>query len=277
MDELEQAMRETLNDERLELRARPGAVAAVHEGVRRRRRRRTTMAVASVASVVAGSAVGIALLTTAGTSSEGPVTPPSPPTLQYDVPWVGLTAPKLWSPKPIYPKLPTLVASPCRGDQLAVVKSTHQSGADSDLWYILLRNVSNQPCKLIGSPMAVIATDPGQPDVVGSRGLSLGHGGVGGDLKPANEGYLTVETPHNCSGWPSAKTARYYTLVVTLPSLTAFTAHMPLDAACGLLNGGLGVWSHPRATHPIRGGFSRLDCPSRPTCAPVRRSSTSSP
>ena len=250
MDQLERALRELLTDDKLSLPTRPGAVAAVHDGVRRRRRRRTAAAVTSIATVVAGSVTGITLLTTAGTRAEPPTKLPPSPNLSYDVPWVNRITPPLWSPAPIAAKLPTLNAAPCRADQLAVVQKTHQNGTGSELWFILLRNISNKPCKLIGSPMEVVATEPGQPDVVGSRGLSIGHGGVGGDLQPGKEGYLTVETSRSCPQWQSTKAPLYYTLVVTLPSATAITAHMPLNVVCGLHNGGLGVLQPPTRYPP---------------------------
>ncbi|HET7529720.1 MAG TPA: DUF4232 domain-containing protein [Mycobacteriales bacterium] len=60
MDRLEEQLRSVLTDDRLDVRMLPGAVQAVHDGVRRRKRRNATVcAAAAVALVIGGVAIGV--------------------------------------------------------------------------------------------------------------------------------------------------------------------------------------------------------------------------
>jgi hypothetical protein len=59
VDVVEQALREVLTDERLDLPVAPGAVDAVHRGVRRRRRRRAALVSASALAGVAAVVVAV--------------------------------------------------------------------------------------------------------------------------------------------------------------------------------------------------------------------------
>jgi hypothetical protein len=244
VDDLERALRDMLTDERLDVPLRSGATQMVHEGVRRRRRGRAIGATVSAVVAVAGAIVGAVVITGAGTQATQQPTPGQSP-LSYDVPWTALAMPKTWSPPAISSTLPTLDAPACRADQLRAGQPAH-NGATGHLFTIVpLRNVSLSTCKLIGSPQRVVARQAGRPDVVGTRGLQLGTGGVGGDLAPGHGGYLTVETDRDCPAryaTPNRFPTRiYHSLAVTLPSGSTLTLAARLDVECGLRNGGLGV------------------------------------
>jgi hypothetical protein len=246
MSDLDRALRDLLTDERLDLPARPDAVRIVHDGVRRRRRRRA-IAVSTIAATTIGAIVAAALVVPAALTADKSHSPtPVQPDQRFDVAWVNKPAPdEPWSPKPVQPKPPTMDAPRCLASQLRPGKATTNAGGGVQFTTIRLRNVSDSPCLLVGTPPRVAAQSPGQPDVVATRGLSLGSGGVGGDLQPGKLGYLTVQTYRDC-----AAADTYSSLSVTLPSGTSMNVPLTLDAECGLKTGGLGV-EQPPPTTPV--------------------------
>jgi len=245
MPDLDRALRDLLTDDRLELPVRRDASRIVREGVRRRRRRRT-IAATTVLATTTGVAVAVAFTVPALlTSGADRPSVPTQPHVKYDVAWVDQPAPRMWSPKAVQPKPPTMDAPRCLASQLKLVR-VDTNGGGGVLFHILrLRNISSAPCLLVGTPPRVVARMSGKPDVVATRGLQLGSGGVGGDLQPGKLGYLTLETNRDCPdryATPSTfPTNDYSSLSVTLPSGTSFTVPMELDAECGLKTGGLGI------------------------------------
>jgi len=254
MPDLERDLRELLTDDRLDLPVRRDAVRIVHEGVRRRRRRRTiamTTAVAATVGAVVAAAIAVPAALDAGGKKP---TQPVHPKLGYDVAWINTPAPKPWFPKPIQPKPPSMNAPRCLASQLHIGAVVGNGATGMEFFGIPLRNISNQPCLLVGSPMRVVAQAAGQPDVVATRGLHLGSGGAGGDLQPGKRGYLSLETDRDCSAryaTPNTFPTKNYTSVtVTLPSATSFTIPLKLDVECGLRTGGLGVQLPPPTDRP---------------------------
>jgi hypothetical protein len=245
VSDLDRALRDLLTDEHLDLPARPDAVRIVHDGVRRRRRHRA-LAISLATATAVGATVAAALALPAALTADGPHrTTPVQPDQQYDVAWVDQSAPDTWSPKPRKPKPPTMDAPRCLAGQLRAEEPVDNSGGGIRFTSIRLRNISSSPCLLIGTPPRVAAQAPGRPDIVATRGLSLGSSGVGGDLKPGKLGYLTIQTARDCSS-----TATYSSLSVTLPSGTSMSIPMTVDAGCGLKTGGLGV-DEPPPTTPV--------------------------
>lgn len=241
MSDLDRALRDLLTDEHLDLPARPDAVRIVHDGVRRRRRHRA-IAISLATAAAAGATVAAALVVPAALTADGS-NPPTPvqPDRSYDVAWVNKPAPDMWSPKPIQPKPPTMDAPRCLASQLHARSVTTKGSMGTSFTTVHLRNVSSTPCLLIGTPLRVAAQSAGRPDVVATRGLSLGSGGVGGDLQPGKLGYLTVETNRDCGLRQRVSSA----LSVTLPSGTSLTVPATIDVQCGLKIGGLGVNQPP--------------------------------
>jgi hypothetical protein len=254
MPDLERALRDLLTDEHLRLPVRPDAARIVRDGVRRRRRRRviaiSTAAAATTGAIVAAAFVVPAALQAGGTHKTTPVQP----NLSYDVAWIDKPAPKPWSPKPIQPKPPTMDAPRCTATQLRVGTPTNNGATGMYFTTIPLRNISTTPCLLVGTPVRVAAQSPGQPDVVATRGLHLGSGGVGGDLQPGRRGYLTIETDRDCPARYATPNVYphniYNSLSVTLPSATTLSLPLKLDVECGLYTGGLGIRVPPPTTPP---------------------------
>lgn len=253
MPDLDRALRDLLTDDRLDVAVRPDATRVIRDGVRRRRRNRAIAATAGTL-VGTGAAVAAAIVIPAALSNGGgKATVPMQPS--YDVRWVDKPAPAPWSPPALQPPTPTMNAPRCLASQLQVVR-VDRSGATGTLFhFIRLRNVSNAACLLIGTPSQVAAHSPGQPDVVATRGLHLGAGGVGGDLQPGKMGYLTLETDRDCKSRNSDPsntfpTKNYSSVSVTLSSGTTFVVQEKLDVECGLRTGGLGV-NLPSATQPV--------------------------
>jgi hypothetical protein len=226
----------------------------VHDGVRRRRRQRT-IAVSTAAAATVGAIVAAALTVPAALSAGGPKhTTPIQPNQRYDVAWVDQPAPKPWSPKPIQPSPPTMNAPRCLASQLHVGKPLGNGATGMMFTTIPLRNISTTPCLLVGTPARVAARAAGKPDVVATRGLQLGSGGVGGDLQPGRRGYLTIETDRDCAARYATPntfpTNNYSSLSVTLPSGSSFSVPLQLDVECGLHTGGLGIRVPPPRTPP---------------------------
>jgi hypothetical protein len=253
MPDLDRALRELLTDEHLDLRARPDATRIVHDGVRRRRRRRTIATGAAAAAAVGAT---IAAATALPAAFDAGSTSPTPmgPSGQYDVAWVDQPAPKMWSPTPVQPPPPSMDAPRCLADQLKVARIEGNGAGGLTFHIIVLRNISEAPCLLVGPPAAVTARSPGKPDVVATQGLHLDSSGVGGDLPPGELGYLTIETDRDCPARyataNSFPTDNYSSLSVRLPSGTTLDTPLALDVECGLKAGGLGV-DQPPATEPV--------------------------
>jgi hypothetical protein len=246
MSDLDRELRDLLTAEHLQLPARPDAVRIVHDGVRRRRRHRT-IAVSAATVAAVGATVAAALVVPAALTADGHNrTTPVQPDQRYDVAWVDSPAPTLWSPKAVQPQLPSMNAPRCLASQLHVGNVLRNGAAGRQFYVIRLRNVSDRPCQLVGTPQRVAAKSTGRPDVVATRGLNLGSGGVGGDLQSGKLGYLTVETDSACT----QPTDNYSSLSVTLPSGTSLSIPMQIDVKCGLKTGGLGV-SQPQPRIPV--------------------------
>lgn len=252
MPDLDCALRDLLTDDRLDVAVRPDATGVIKDGVRRRRRNRAIATTAGVL-VATGAAVAAAIVVPSTLSnSGGNTTVPMQPS--YDVRWVDKPAPAPWSPPARQPPPPSMDAPRCLANQLRVA-GVDRNGATGMLFhFIRLRNISNAACLLIGTPTRVAAQSPGQPDVVATRGLHLGAGGVGGDLQPGKLGYLTIETDRDCKARYSDPnntfpTRNYSSVSVTLASGTSFVVQQKLDVECGLRTGGLGV-DQPASSQP---------------------------
>ena len=162
--DLEQQLRSVLTDERLDVPLAPGAVRAVHDGVRRRKRRNVALSAAASFALVAGGITSGVLLTQGGgaTLSPGPdhqgtsQTPPpvgqvKPPVHGPDeVPWAALA----YNPaKPF--ALPGTSPQPgvpwCRSSQLSLTASEFQGATGSAAGALVLTN-DGSTCGLQGQP-----------------------------------------------------------------------------------------------------------------------------
>jgi len=160
VDQLEQMLRDTLTDSRLDMMVRPTAVELVHEGVRRRRRNRRVASAAAVAAVGMASAATIitttlapttAVVTAPTTPSPKPIVkPPAPETKTTNVPWQNIDY-HYQSP----PAFPGAVADPsvpwCTAAQLSMT-AEFQGATGNSVGAAQLTNTSAQPCALQGEP-----------------------------------------------------------------------------------------------------------------------------
>lgn len=160
MDQLEQMLRDTFTDGRLDVLVRPTAVDDVHEGVRRRRRNRRVASVAAVAAVAMGSAAVVVTTTLAPTTevvttptspTPAPVPkPPAPETTTTNVPWQDIGY-EYKSP----PAFPGAVPDPsvpwCKAAQLTM-STFFQGATGNSAGGATLVNSSQQSCALQGEP-----------------------------------------------------------------------------------------------------------------------------
>lgn len=169
MDRLEQALRDTFADDRLDVLVRTDAISVIHSGVRRRRRNRQLVSAAAVAAVVVGS--GAVVLTTSltptTTVATGEVSPnPTPsgkPALPQptttEVPWQNIGY-EYTSP----PAFPGAVPDPtvpwCTAAQLTMT-TFFQGATGNSLGGVTMINTSQQPCSLQGEPDVRIVDDAG--------------------------------------------------------------------------------------------------------------------
>jgi hypothetical protein len=164
--DLEQHLRSVLTDDRLEVHLAPGAVQAVHDGVRRRRRRNAALSAAASFALVAGGITtgvlaaqgGNARLSPGPDQQAGPSrTPPPvgqvkpPVTAPDEVPWAALAyspakpfALRGTSPQPGVPW--------CKAGQLSLTASTFQSATGSAAGALVVMN-NGATCGLQGRPM----------------------------------------------------------------------------------------------------------------------------
>jgi methionine-rich copper-binding protein CopC len=170
VDQLEQMLRDTLTDSRLDLMVRPTAVELVHQGVRRRRRNRRVASAAAVAAVGVASAATLitttlapttAVVTSPATPSPTPIVkPPAPETKTTNVPWQNIhydyTSP---------PSFPGAVADPsvpwCRASQLTL-STFFQGATGNSAGGATLVNSSAESCALQGEPGVRIVDSAGK-------------------------------------------------------------------------------------------------------------------
>jgi hypothetical protein len=160
VDQLEQMLRDTFTDDRLDVMVRPTAVDVVHEGVRRRRRNRRVASAAAVAAVGMASAATLITTTLTPTTAvvTGPATPspkpivkpPAPETKTTNVPWQNISY-DYTSP----PSFPGSVGDPsvpwCTAKQLSMT-AEFQGATGNSVGAARLTNTSAQPCALQGEP-----------------------------------------------------------------------------------------------------------------------------
>ncbi|HET6817828.1 MAG TPA: DUF4232 domain-containing protein [Mycobacteriales bacterium] len=162
--DLEQRLRSVLTDERLDVPLTPGAVRAVHEGVRRRKRRNAALSAAASFALVAGGIASGVVLTQGGgaTLSPGPdqqgASQTPPPVGQGkakahaadEIPWapLGYDVTKSFalpgtSPQPGVPW--------CKSGQLSLTASEFQGATGSAAGALVLTN-NGGTCGLQGEP-----------------------------------------------------------------------------------------------------------------------------
>ena len=160
MDQLEQRLRDTFADDRLDVLLRSDAVDVVRSGVRRRRRNRQLVSAAAVLVVVGGSsgAVLATSLTPTTTVTTGEVSPtptpnskpPAPQRTTTSVPWQNIgydyTSP---------PTFPGAIADPsvpwCKASQLSMT-TFFQGATGNSAGGATLVNSSQESCALQGEP-----------------------------------------------------------------------------------------------------------------------------
>jgi len=175
VDRLEQQLRSVLTDERLDVHVSPGAVQAVHDGVRRRRRRNAVLsAAASFALVTAGivAAVGV---TQGGHDVVEPgqtnPTPTTQPSKTDAVPAPGLQQGVVveWNPIAYDPNKPFALAGTtpdsdvpwCAASQLSLSATEFQGATGSAAGGLTLTNNGNV-CAVQGSPALTGYDDAGK-------------------------------------------------------------------------------------------------------------------
>lgn len=166
MDRLEEQLRSLLTDERLDVRLAPGAVQAVHDGVRRRKRRNAALsAAASFALVIGGISAAVAVtqgghdVVEPGQHNPTPTTPPSkpdtpPPSVQ------GADAVIPWNPIAYDPAKPFALTGTtpdpgvpwCDAKQLAVTAGGFQGATGSAAGGLTLAN-NGETCGVQGAPV----------------------------------------------------------------------------------------------------------------------------
>jgi hypothetical protein len=178
--DLEQQLRSVLTDDRLDVHLGPGAVQAVHDGVRRRRRRNAALSAAASFVLVAGGITTGVLATQGGSArlSPGPDQPgvsrtPKPGAVKppaqapEEVPWAALPD------NPAKPfALPGTTPQPgvpaCNAGQLSLTASQFQGATGSAAGGLTVTN-NGATCGMQGSPQLtgygesdqVIATSQG--------------------------------------------------------------------------------------------------------------------
>lgn len=166
MDRLEEQLRSLLTDERLDVRLAPGAVQAVHDGVRRRKRRNAALsAAASFALVIGGITAAVAVtqggrdVVAPGQHNPTPTTPPSKPdTPPPSVQGAGTAIP--WNPIAYDPSKPFALAGTtpdpsvpwCDTKQLAVTAGGFQGATGSAAGGLTLTN-NGDTCGVQGTPV----------------------------------------------------------------------------------------------------------------------------
>jgi hypothetical protein len=173
VDELERSLRELLTDERLDVPVRPGAVGAVHDGVRRRRAAtRAVMAVSAVVAVllgagavVAGSGLSHKAKVALG-GDDDPTGTTSPPAEVSPSPTISKPAPPqriAWDPRPYDgPAFLAVDTTPCRPDQLTLSLGEWQGATGAVAGPILATN-NGTGCRLDGIPSVVGLSADGSP------------------------------------------------------------------------------------------------------------------
>jgi len=169
VDGLEQQLRSTLADSRLDLPLRPDATNLVHSGVRRRRRNRAIATVASVVVLLGGGVAATSLVSSGGGNER--IVPPTgggqptgkpalPPPTQEEMAWTA-TAYDYHHP----PAFPGAEADPtvpwCRASQLTL-SQFFQGATGSWAGSVTVTNNSTNACALQGQPVVAMQTVSGQ-------------------------------------------------------------------------------------------------------------------
>lgn len=217
----------------------PTEPVSFEEVAQRVRRRRTALVSVAVAAtmflVLAASAVGALV----GRSGEAlPSDHASPELPASAVPWVGLPAPEGRDLPTAHRTPPAADARPCRADDVTA-RQHLTDGAGGHLAYLVgFRNTSGSACLLRGYPAAVVATEPGAPDVRGTDG-SFFPSPRAGNISPGRTAFLVVETDSECGALPGGGTVgpTYHHLAVTLPG----GGTVPVDMRDGLRPGPCGL------------------------------------
>ena len=165
--DVETALRDLLTDDRLDVPLRPGAVDAVHHGVRRRRRNRAVVMAVSTAAVTVVSIGGVVLASgpsgfdtvqpggddhpaTAPPSDYGKPTPVAEPTADNEIAWNPITYD---ATKPF--ALPGTTPDPsvpwCDPKAITVSAAEFQGATGSAAGSVTVTN-DGAPCGLQGSP-----------------------------------------------------------------------------------------------------------------------------
>jgi hypothetical protein len=164
VDELERSLRELLTDERLDVPLPPGAVGAVHAGVRRRRAAtRAVLAVSAVVAVLLGASIAVTgsglphkAKVALGGDDDPPGTP-SPPATVSSSPMVSKPpSPQriAWNPRPYDGNAFAADVAACQASQLRLSLGEFQGATGAAAGGIEATN-TGAPCRLDGSPVVV--------------------------------------------------------------------------------------------------------------------------
>ena len=159
MDRLEQQLRTTLADDRLELPLRPDAARLVQAGVRLRRRNRAIATVTSAVVLLGGGLAAASLVTSHGgidrivppTGGGQPSGKPSLPTPTHvEVAWDAVPY-DYHHPPAFSGAIPDTTVEWCRASQLTLLQSFQGAGG-SWVGTVTVTNNSNKTCALQGQP-----------------------------------------------------------------------------------------------------------------------------
>ena len=166
MDRLEQQLRSVLSDERLDVHVSPGAVQAVHDGVRRRKRRNAIVSGAASFALVAAGVGGAVVATRAGQdvvrpggnfipppSTSGSVGKPAPPVADNEIPWRAIPY-DASKPIALPGTTPDPSVPPCNENDVTITASEFQGATGSLVGRLTLTNDSDE-CSLQGAPTVV--------------------------------------------------------------------------------------------------------------------------
>lgn len=234
MTPVEQQLRRMLRDA-----VPPMEPVSLEEVGHRVRRRRTALvsvaAAAAVVLVLAASAVGAL----AGRRGEAlPSDHRSPDLPASAVPWVGLPAPAGRNLPIPHLKPPAADARPCRAADVTAREQVTDGAGGHVAYLVGFRNTSDSVCILRGYPAAVVASEPGAPDIRGTDG-SFFPSQRANNISPGRTASLIVETDTECAALPGGGVAgpTYHHLAVTLPG----GGTVPVDLRDGLRPGPCGL------------------------------------
>lgn len=263
MEEVEDALRRTLADDRRALRGWADPVTRIGAGIVRRRRRRA--AAVAAAAILAVVAVGVPTGLRLGLLTAPPPIGVQPSPNDGAVPWIDVPAEP--PNRPLARRDPRPDQPPCLGDDLAAPAHALDTGTmDNDRGVqIWLKYVGAETCTVSG-PGVVIATD----DATGRRAtLAINHGTFmdGGvhqypaTVDPGERIAINVATSDVCTTAP----IRYRDISVVVAGREVPVGGLVLETQCPL---SVGDWyvDPPVLTAPLT---ARLEVP-----ATVRRGGT---